>query len=105
RGLSPSGSKVITDPGKLGPDLLELLLQRDGGLGHATMLAKGERPEAAGGSVRGIQPEERCGAHAPWHFLNFLPLPHQHGSLRPIFSRSPTTRCVAVATEPPPAAR
>src|SRR5207249_12189667 len=28
RRLSPSGSKVITDPGELGPDLLELLLQR-----------------------------------------------------------------------------
>jgi len=22
-------------------------------------------------------------AAAPWHFLNFLPLPHGHGSLRP----------------------
>src|SRR5436190_22731137 len=22
------------------------------------------------------------GSYAPWHFLNFLPLPHQHGSLR-----------------------
>src|ERR671917_2176565 len=24
-------------------------------------------------------------ALAPWHFLNFLPDPHQHGSLRPTF--------------------
>ncbi len=32
-------------------------------------------------------------AYAPWHFLNFLPLPHQHGSLRPICSSSPTRRC------------
>src|SRR6266850_1830174 len=24
-------------------------------------------------------------AYLPWHFLNFLPEPHQHGSLRPIF--------------------
>src|SRR2546422_11771669 len=38
---------------------------------------------------------------APWQRLNFLPLPHQQGSLRPIFSRSEVTRCVA--TEPPPA--
>src|SRR2546422_6605414 len=38
---------------------------------------------------------------APWQRLNFLPLPHQHGSLRPILSRSETTRWVA--TEPPPA--
>jgi hypothetical protein len=28
--------------------------------------------------------------YAPWHFLNFLPEPHQHGSLRPILSRSST---------------
>src|SRR6185437_16844757 len=41
-------------------------------------------------------------AQAPWHFLNFLPEPHQHGSLRPILSRSATV-LVAVATEPPPA--
>ena len=25
----------------------------------------------------------RLGAYAPWHFLYFLPLPHQQGSLRP----------------------
>jgi len=25
----------------------------------------------------------RLAHHAPWHFLNFLPLPHGHGSLRP----------------------
>jgi len=25
-------------------------------------------------------------AQAPWHFLYFLPLPHQQGSLRPSFS-------------------
>src|SRR5438552_882974 len=31
------------------------------------------------------------GGHAPWHFLNFLPLPHQHGSLRPTFSFSDLT--------------
>src|SRR5438132_3273933 len=30
---------------------------------------------------------------APWHFLNFLPDPHQHGSLRPIWSTSSTRRC------------
>jgi len=29
---------------------------------------------------------------APWHFLNFFPDPHQHGSFRPIsFSRSSFT--------------
>ena len=38
------------------------------------------------------------GAYAPWHFLNFLPLPHQHGSLRPTFSCGDAcTVCVAPA--------
>src|SRR5215471_13176337 len=51
----------------------------------------------------------RLGAHAPWHFLNFLPLPHQHGSLRPIFScgdeRTAVAAGVPVETDvPPPAA-
>src|SRR3954447_27011948 len=32
-------------------------------------------------------------AQAPWHFLYFLPDPHQHGSLRPICSVSSTRRC------------
>src|SRR4051794_23987696 len=31
---------------------------------------------------------------APWHFLYFLPLPHGHGSLRPVFF-------VATAVRPP----
>src|SRR5438132_557801 len=35
--------------------------------------------------------DEDVPAQAPWHFLNFLPLPHQHGSLRPILSWSPAT--------------
>src|SRR5918996_2292499 len=34
RSATRSGSKVITDPGELGPDLLELSLQRLSGLGH-----------------------------------------------------------------------
>ena len=33
------------------------------------------------------------GAQAPWHFLNFLPEPHQQGSLRPSCSCSSTRRC------------
>src|SRR5437762_1112480 len=46
----------------------------------------------------------RAAAQAPWHFLNFLPLPHQHGSLRPMFSRSDLTigfGAPAVVVEPP----
>src|SRR5438093_8732624 len=40
RAVSASGSKVITDPGQLGPDLLELLLERlRAFFGHASMLA------------------------------------------------------------------
>jgi hypothetical protein len=37
-----AGSKVVTDPGKLGPELLELLSERAllDGLGHGTMLAE-----------------------------------------------------------------
>src|SRR5579863_9344505 len=38
--------------------------------------------------------------HAPWHFLNFLPLPHQHGSLRPILGSSRRT-CLTGASSPP----
>jgi hypothetical protein len=34
RALSESGSKVITDPGELGPDLLQALLDGLGRLGH-----------------------------------------------------------------------
>src|SRR4051812_20545320 len=36
-------------------------------------------------------------AQAPWHFLNFLPDPHQHGSLRPSCSVSSTRRCCTAA--------
>src|SRR5437764_4713 len=65
RAASASGSKVITDPREAGSDLLELRFERLGVLlGHR---------------------------YAPWHFLNFLPLPHQQGSLRPMFSRSDLT--------------
>src|SRR5581483_2190444 len=46
---------------------------------------------------------------APWHFLYFLPEPHQQGSLRPTFSCSPTGRCcgrwrVFTAPASPPSA-
>ena len=38
--VSLAGSKVLTDPGKLGPELLELLVERESlFLGHARMLA------------------------------------------------------------------
>src|SRR5207245_11790075 len=41
----------------------------------------------------------------PWHFLYFFPLPHQHGSLRPIFRRSAAGSIVAACRgAPPPAA-
>ena len=51
------------------------------------------------------QPDRQ--AQAPWHFLYFLPLPHQQGSLRPIFSllgddallRDRGDRAAAVAAE------
>src|SRR5262245_65907070 len=49
RPRSATGSKVITDPVELGPDLLELLLRCQCGrrLGHPGMLAA--RVDAAGG--------------------------------------------------------
>ena len=64
---SASGSKVVREQ-------LELVANRR---------------EALGGYVgRG------SGRHqAPWHFLNFLPEPQGHGSLRPTSSYSPATRC------------
>ena len=50
--------------------------------------------------VRGVDvPEaedrdaDRPARYAPWHFLYFLPDPHQHGSLRPSCSCSSTRRC------------
>ena len=39
------------------------------------------------------------GAYAPWHFLNFLPDPHQHGSLRPICSAASTRRCSTTGSD------
>src|ERR671936_667923 len=39
----------------------------------------------------------RASPQAPWHFLYFLPEPHQQGSLRPIFSRSLLIRVPAGA--------
>lgn len=34
-------------------------------------------------SSAGMRGRPEPSAHRPWHFLNFKPLPHQHGSLRP----------------------
>ncbi len=47
------------------------------------------------------RPRSAARDHAPWHFLYFLPDPHQHGSLRPICSCSSRRRC---STAVPPAA-
>ena len=44
---------------------------------------------------------QRVRRQAPWHFLNFLPEPHQHGSLRPIASFSSTRRCWTAAGTAP----
>src|ERR1700681_3317785 len=37
---------------------------------------------------------------APQHFLDFLPLPHGHGSLRPTFSPERTTCCTCMSPAP-----
>src|SRR5262245_47432266 len=48
RRSSRSGSKIITDPAELGPDLLELLLDGAVAFGHVTILA------ALVGDARGV---------------------------------------------------
>src|SRR5947207_2659772 len=78
------------------------------------VLGGGERPAAARLAVRaGLeiaagaclghcgQREGSGGAQAPWHFLYFLPEPHQHGSLRPILSRSDLTTVAGFSLEAP----
>src|SRR5207248_1150548 len=81
---------------------------------EAALAAAGDPPAAEDrvGSRRSVK--RRAAAHeegdgreesyAPWHFLNFFPEPHQHGSLRPILSCSDArTVCGAVvAVAPPP---
>src|SRR5919204_6655051 len=65
---------------------------------HGPSPAGPRSPRAAARAVRSAR-----SGYAPWHFLNFLPLPHQHGSLRPSFSfgDETTVRDVAVDVEPP----
>src|SRR6201992_4054166 len=41
----------------------------------------------------GVDEATARAAQAPWHFLYFLPDPHQQGSLRPICSPGSTRRC------------
>jgi hypothetical protein len=43
--------------------------------------------------LAGALPPAPALAPPPWHFLNFLPDPHQQGSLRPIWSIASTRRC------------
>ena len=40
--------------------------------------------DARRGGSREAYGDASAAPYAPWHFLNFLPEPHQHGSLRPI---------------------
>src|SRR5919198_5904411 len=57
RAASESGSKVITDPGELGPDLLQLLVERLRLLGHGMIVAS----PVTGHSPCGTVPTSRCG--------------------------------------------
>src|SRR5690349_678940 len=50
-----------------------------------------------------INPQSAIHIAAPWHFLNFLPLPHGHGSLRPTSAYG--LRARAGATAPAEGAR
>src|SRR6266516_2033079 len=61
---------------------------------------------SANSSIRHVRRGTLCSASlvlfyapAPWHFLNFLPLPHGHGSFRP----TPALGFTAVAEAAPPA--
>src|SRR5579864_7461173 len=47
-----------------------------------------------------LRPSAVVRDQAPWHFLNFLQLPHQHGSLRPILGSSRRI-CLTGASSPP----
>ena len=65
----------------------------------------GPRPQAVpleGMAKYGEARGARGWTYAPWHFLNFLPLPHGHGSLRPTLAswrtgpvRGPRLRAMA----------
>src|SRR5690606_8698294 len=76
--------------------IVEHLLQRaalrgtrrvDGGRGR-TRLVGLVALAARGEHQRDRERARHAASHAasPWHFLYFLPLPHEHGSLRPTFS-------------------
>src|SRR6266852_1389859 len=66
-------------------------------LPHESLVPYSPEGEAARGHLAGLRQRECDTTHvlpaghvagpppsyAPWHFLNFLPLPHQQGSLRP----------------------
>src|SRR5207248_3344581 len=101
----------------------ELRAGRAGGEAEDRRLLRDrDRAGAAGRDAPAAEDRVRCGrsvkrraaarqegdgreeSYAPWHFLNFLPEPHQHGSLRPILSCSVArTVCGAVvAVAPPP---
>src|ERR1700716_2982989 len=78
RSLSEAGSKIVREQLQLLTDGRQALR---GGLAR---YGRDHRLHASSG--------RRDGAYAPWHFLNFLPLPHQQGSLRPTWCSSSTMR-------------
>jgi hypothetical protein len=70
------------------------------GVRHAYERSEGSGPGGGGETALSPEPRDRpvtraptprkkrsfFRGYAPWHFLNFLPLPHQQGSFRPSFS-------------------
>src|SRR5438309_1978528 len=58
----------------------------------AYLLGRWSKPPGAVGRPRSATGGAGHGparpAQEPWHFLYFFPEPHQHGSFRPMFSRS-----------------
>src|SRR4029077_13545768 len=66
--------------------------------------AAGRPPQWPGPTDSGARAPRSTGPQAPWHFLYFLPDPHQHGSLRPILVlRDPDAVSLAPTAAPAPA--
>src|SRR5581483_3314625 len=96
---------VVIEPPVLGADLRTVArVVPQVGLGHLRFEGPQARPLHLDGEVpaRRRQPalERRQvlrhvahGRQRPWQSLYFLPLPHQHGSLRPILSCSERLAC------------
>src|SRR5581483_2890915 len=76
--------------GAVRPEQRNGLARLDGDVDPANRLDRAGR--------RAVRLSELAELYAPWHFLNFLPEPHQHGSLRPTLACWPV--CTATGERP-----